>query len=178
MSWTRLDALDADDPTLNEDVADAVRAVRSLLAADPPLFVDAGAVRVHANPDYRAAFFSIPHSRDAFTIELRHGDGYTYLRSRIGDYDGYVDDDLFPEFVRAALHGRLIRAARLRGAIEIESTWRFRASDGTQHTLGTNYAWRSIWRRWLPFSERSRHVTFNFNRSPPISHLPAGHDAA
>jgi hypothetical protein len=178
MTWMGLDAVDVDDPLLNDDVADAVRAVRDLLATERPTFVEREAVRVDADPDYRAAFFSIPHSQDEFAIELRHGDGYSYLRSPIGDYDGFIEDEVFGEFMRAALHGRLIRVGRLRGGAEVEHSWRWFASDGTWHRLGRGYAWRSVWRLALPFGDAFEHVTFDFNRSPPVVHLADWRDAA
>jgi hypothetical protein len=122
MTWRKLDAVEISDQH-NPDVIEAISTVRNVVARLDLAYLDAAAVTVDADPEYRAAYFSIPHSGDGSVVELRHGDGYTYLRSAMGDYDGYVDDEALGAFLSAALTGRLVHTLRRRGNATVEHRW-------------------------------------------------------
>lgn len=173
-SWSRLDALEVSDEQ-NPDVIEAIATVRNVLARLDLAYLDAANIMVDADPEYCAAFFLIPHSDDGSVVELRHGDGYTYLLTAIGDYHGGVDDEDLGEFVAAALTGRLLHTVRLRGGVPIEDRWAWRPEDGERRELRSTFRWSSVWRlAWPLFSDRYEHRALDFNRSPSVVEAPDG----
>lgn len=122
MTWSKLDAVDVSEAH-NPDVIDAISTVCSVRARLNLAYLDPAAVTVDADPGYRAVYFAIPHSDDGSVVKLRHGDGYTYLLSAMGDYHGGVADEELGAFLTAALTGRLVHTVRLRGGVQVEDGW-------------------------------------------------------
>lgn len=168
MTWSKLDAVDVSEEH-NPDVIDAISTVRSVLARLDLAYLDPAAVTVDADPEYRAVYFSIPHSDDGSVVELRHGDGYTYLLSTIGDYHGGVDDEELGAFLTAALTGRLVHTVRLRGRVAVEDRWAWQLPDDEWRRLDPAFRWSALWRlAWPPFSDVFDHRALDFNRSPSV----------
>ena len=171
-TWSSLDAVEVSEQH-NPDVIEAIDTVRNVVARLDLEYLDPATVMVDADPDYRAAFFLIPHSDDGSVVELRHGDSYTYLLSAMGDYHGYVDDENLGDFVAAALSGRLLHTMRRRGGVPVEDRWAWQLKDGERHELRPTFRWSAVWRlAWPMFSDDLEHRALDFDRSPAVVEAP------
>ncbi|MGH2946829.1 MAG: hypothetical protein ACRDPC_11310 [Solirubrobacteraceae bacterium] len=162
------------DDEHNSDVIDAIRAVRRVVRDIRVAYLEPSVVTVDADPEYRAAYFRFPHSADAdVCIEVRHGDGYSYLRSPVGEYHGYVNDDEFGDFVAAVLEGGLSRTRRLRGGVPVEERLRLRAREGRVWELRSRLYWRALWRLAIPgLDQQFERHTVSFDQAPSV--VPGG----
>jgi hypothetical protein len=169
MAWTPLDA--ASEPEHNPDVIEAIETVRIVLRSLNLTYLDPTEVIVDANPDYRAALFRFPHSADPETyIELRQGDGYSYLKSPLGEYHGSIPDGEFAEFLEAVLTGGLTQTRRLRGQAPVAERLQLLARDGRWKELARRVHWLALWRLAVPTShERFERYSLSFDRLPGVA---------
>lgn len=168
MPWAQLDEVGHAD--LNPDVEAAIRATRAALRSLDLAYLDAAAVTCDVEHDDRGVYFLIPHREDGTVVEMRHGDGWTYLRTPFGTCHGSVRDDEFGEYLVAALTGRVVRLSRRRGGVEVSSRWDWCAVDGTRRCLARSVRWSQSWRLLVPVhSQAVASEAVHFGRSPAIS---------
>ena len=170
MAWTALDALATSTEEHNPDVIEAIEIVRSVVDAANVAYLNRADVTVDADPDLRAAFFRFPHRAEPqIRVEVRQGDGYTYLKAPLGEYHGYVVDEDFKAFIEGVLSGGLLRVVRVRGGAPVEARLQLRQTSGELKQLSRRVRYLALWRFAVPMlRERRERQSLSYDRMPAI----------
>jgi hypothetical protein len=171
MAWLPLEDFVVTDET--HDEAKAVLAVRRALASVRPRYLDPAAVLIDDDRDLRGAALRFPHAGEpGVEVRLHQGDGWFCLKSPLGRYDGYLDDEAFAGFLTGLFGGSLRRTRRWRGRAIVETVCDWLDPTGTRRSLSSVPPLRPLWRRAVPLSERLERHTLSFDRVPAVRDEP------